>query len=286
MKLRFASPVPGREGLMNRLLVAAILLSAALPVWSQSIATFAGGGTDDGRPATVAAISALSGIATDSVGNLYLTDPLLGLVRRVDAGTGLIETIAGVGTLFGLSGDGGPATLAELGAVRDIVVSSDGSVYTAESGVIRRIDGATGVIATFAGGGASDPGDGGPATEAKLGSPSNVSLDATGNVFFTDTETDRVRRVDIETGIISTVAGGDSEGFAGDGGPATGAMLFDPSGIAIDSLGNLWIADRGNHRIRKVDAASGIISTIAGAGAAGFSGDGGQADSAQLDNRW
>ena len=137
------------------------------------------------------------------------------------------------------------------------------------------------MIATVAGGGAEDPGDGGPATEAALSHPSYVAVDTAGNLYVSDFLANRVRKVDPE-GVITTVAGTGAAGFSGDGGPAIAAELSFPTGIAFDGDGNLYLSDADNNRVRKVDPA-GVITTVAGTGAPGFSGDGGPATAAELD---
>src|SRR5438876_70388 len=136
-------------------------------------------------------------------------------------------------------------------------------------------------INTVAGGGA---GDGGAATDASLNQPRGVALDASGNLYIADQSNLRIRKVDAAAGIITTVAGNGSPAFAGDGGAATSASLNEPSGVAVDASGNVYIADQSNHRIRKVDAATGIITTVAGNGSPAFAGDGGAATSASLNN--
>jgi sugar lactone lactonase YvrE len=141
-----------------------------------------------------------------------------------------------------------------------------------------------GIITTYAGsGGASGfSGDGGLATSARLGMARNILVDASGNVFLADSENNRIRMIEAATGIIRTIAGNGTAGFAGDGGLATSASLHAPRGMALDASGNLHIADRYNHRIRRVDARTNIITTIAGSDKSGFAGDGGPATSARL----
>jgi sugar lactone lactonase YvrE len=166
-----------------------------------------------------------------------------------------------------------------------IAFDAAGNLYIAETAahLVRRIDTA-GVVVTLAGTGVEgDAGDGGPATSARLDSPGGVGLDAAGNVFVADTHNHRIRRIAAATGTISTVAGTGMAGFAGDGGPATAALLDLPTALSVDAAGNLFIADTANHRIRKVTAA-GVISTVAGTGVEGFSGDGGPATEAGIDS--
>jgi sugar lactone lactonase YvrE len=145
------------------------------------------------------------------------------------------------------------------------------------------VDAVTGAITTVAGNGASGfSGDNGPATGASLNSPRDVALDGSGNLFIADQFNRRIRRVDAVTGVITTVAGNGSSGLGGDNGPATGASLSNPTGVAVDGNGNLFLADPLNNRIRRVDAATGIITTLAGNGASGFGGDNGPAIDALL----
>ena len=180
-------------------------------------------------------------------------------------------------------GDGGPAIEANLNWPGGVAVDGAGNVYIADRGNdrIRRVDGA-GIITTIAGTGESgSSADGGPAIEANLNWPAGVAVDGAGNVYIADRGNDRIRRVD-GAGVITTIAGTGVRGFSGDGGPAVEAKLDGPSGIAVDGAGNVYIADRGNDRIRRVDGA-GVITTIAGTGVRGFSGDGGPAVEAKLD---
>lgn len=202
---------------------------------------------------------------------------------------GIISTVAGNGNI-GDTGDGGPATSATLGSANGIVVDKAGNIYFTDSifSVVRKID-SKGIISKFAGGGAGSLGDGGPATSARLsfqGPHAGLAVDGAGNVYIADYFDSRIRKVDT-SGNITTVAGNSTSpglgSFSGDGGPATGAGLNSPTGVAIDSAGNLYIADYGNQRIRKVDT-SGKITTFAGIGVvtASDSGDGGPATKAEL----
>jgi RHS repeat-associated protein len=254
------------------------------------ITTIAGNGTSgysgDGGPAIQAQVSAPWGVAVDAAGNLYIVDG--GCIRKVDT-NGIITTVAGVGTTDGYSGDGGPATQALLNFPQDVAIDAQGNLYIADSNNlrIRKVD-TNGIITTVAGGRYSGPlGDGGPATNAYLYKPSAVAADTQGNIYIVVTEQSRIRKVDTK-GIITTVAGNGTQGFSGDGGPATQARLDTPLKVAVDSQGNLYIAERYTHRIRKVDA-NGIITTIAGSGPTGyyahagfFSGDGGPPTESRL----
>ena len=252
------------------------------------ITTAAGGFIGDGGPATSASLNSPSGVAADASGNLFIADSSNNRVRRVDGATGIITTVAGDGARS-FSGDGGPATSASLSSPSGVAVDASGNLFIAEFGNrrVRRVDGATGFITTVAGDGAFGfSGDGGPATSASLNSPRGVTVDASGNLFIADTFNNRIRRVDAAIGIVTTVAGTGVEGFSGDGGPATSASLNDPFGVAVDASGNLFIADLRNNRIRRVDGATGVITTVAGDGTSGFSGDGGPATSASLNVPW
>ena len=237
----------------------------------------------DEGPATEAALNSPGGVARDQAGNLFIADRNDNRIRRVDASTGIITTVAGSG-IFGpgtgtFSGDGGPATEATLNAPIDVTVDGEGHLFIADvpNYRIRRVDAVTGIITTVAGTGEiSFSGDGGPAIEAGM-DPRRLTLDGAGNLLISDTDNHRIRRVDTNTGIITTVAGTGEKGFSGDGGPATEAALDTPHAVAVDVDGNLFIAAGFNHRIRKVDASTGIITTIAGNGDFSFTGDGGPA---------
>lgn len=240
------------------------------------------GYSGDEGPATDADLSDPMGIVVDRQGNLFIADTYNGRVRRVDALTGTITTVAGNGKSR-FSGDGGPATDASLGFPGGLALDAQGNLLIAESGSgrIRRVDTATGIIITLAGNGQSGfSGDGGPATSASLGPTYGVAVDARGDVFLDDLINDRIRRVDALTGIITTVAGNGVEGYGGDGGPATSASLNWPYSVALDDKGNLFIGDENNNRVRRIDAATGIITTVAGNGHSVFRGEGEAATSA------
>lgn len=202
-------------------------------------------------------------IATDSKGNVYFASGPF--VFELDA-SGKLTVVAGNGT-YGFSGDGGPATSASLSIPYGVALDGAHNLYIADlyNQRIRKVD-SSGTISTVAGSGTYGfSGDGGPATSANLGSPDGVAVDGAGNLYIADLYNRRVRKVDTR-GTISTVAGDGRYGFSGDGGAATNASLSNPTGLAIDAAGNLYIADSGNGRIRKVDT-SGMISTVAGNGA-------------------
>ncbi len=251
------------------------------------INTFAGGGNvpgsgiGDGGPATQAELAVPNSVAVGPDGSVYIAETYHYGVRRVDA-AGMITTVAGSGVL-GFSGDGGLAISATLNNPYDVAVAPDGSFFVADLGNnrIRRVD-PNGIITTVAGTGPYGfSGDGGPATLAQLNGPYGVELGPDGSLYIADRDNSRVRRVGPD-GIISTVAGGGvCGGSHGDGGPATRACLAQPWHVAVAPDGSLYIADRGHYRVRRVGT-DGIISTVAGAGTGGFSGDGGPATLAHL----
>jgi uncharacterized protein (TIGR03437 family) len=224
------------------------------------ITTVAGNGVPgsggDGGAATSASLFAPAGIAVDAAGNLYIADPSVGRVRKVDT-SGNISTFAGTGTV-GYSGDGGLATSAQILPPIGLAVDAKGNLYIAESGAgvphVRRVDSSSGIITTYAGSGSSAgfSGDGGPAVNAQLNTLAGLVLDKAGNLYIADAGNYRVRKVDT-SGIITTVAGtGQIDlGGLGDGGAATGAAL-QPSGMAFDAAGNLYVSDYSAGRIRRI----------------------------------
>ena len=212
-----------------------------------------GGYGGDGGAAVAARLWSPSGVALDGAGNLYIADRFNHRIRKVDS-AGVISTVAGNGR-EGYSGDGGPATAAQLNTPYSVVLDDAGNLYIADFGnnLVRKVD-AAGVISTVAGtvaGDGSSLRDGVPATAAWLTLPSGLALDRAGNLYISNLGKGRVRKVDA-AGVISTVAGGGMEYFGGDGGPATAAQLSSPWGVALDGAGNLYIADSGNNRIRRV----------------------------------
>jgi sugar lactone lactonase YvrE len=251
---------------------------------SGTITTVAGNGTPgfsgDGGPATNARLAYPTGVAVDAAGNLYIADRLNSRVRKVST-SGTITTVAGDGSA-GFSGDGGPATNAQLAGPYGVAVDAAGNLYIADfqNSRVRKVS-TSGTITTVAGDGSFGfSGDGGPATNAQLAGPNGVAVDAAGNLYIADINNHRVRKVST-SGTITTVAGNGTPGFSGDGGPATNARLRPPTGVAVDAAGNLYIADIFNQRVRKVST-SGTITTVAGTGIYGFSGDGGPATNARL----
>jgi hypothetical protein len=238
------------------------------------ITTIAGtgiaGSSGDGGPATSAQLNFPCDVALDGSGNVYIGDLNNNKVRKVNVSTGIISTIAGGGS----SGDGAFATNASLNGPFGVAVDASGNVYIAEynGNKIRKVNISTGIISTIAGGGSS--GDGSPATSASLSEPISVAVDAAGNVYISEWSAGRARKVTASTGLISTIAGGNGWGNAGDGGQATAAQMMTPEGIALDSYGNVYISDENNRRIRKVTVSTGIISTVAGNSCVSYNGDG------------
>jgi sugar lactone lactonase YvrE len=246
------------------------------------ISTVAGSGSGgsyggDGGYATEARLNNPSGVTFDTSGNLYIADSSNHRIRKVDR-YGIITTVAGNGTR-GHSGDGGRATEAQLGYLAHLVVDAMGNLYIADeyNECIRKVD-TNGIITTIAGNGLRGyAGDNGLATQCQLNSPEGLARDALGHLYIADTRNSLIRKVDTN-GFITTVAGSQNQG---DGGPATEATLCEPSGVSADLWGNFYIADKYNHRIRKIDE-TGIITTVAGVGKPGYTGDGGPAIQAQL----
>jgi uncharacterized repeat protein (TIGR02543 family) len=260
------------------------LQSSLLP---GTIITVAGTGaaafSNDGGAAVLAQINAPYSVALDAAGNLYIADNGNNRVRKVAAGTGVISTFAGTGTP-GFSGDGDLATRAAFNNIGGITFDNAGNMFIADYGNnrVRKVAAGTGIVTTVAGSGSAVfAGDGGPANLAGL-NPNGIAVDSAGNIYIADYGNNRIRKVANDTGYISTVAGNGTAGFSGDGDQATSASINHPTFVAFDSLGNLHIADAENNRIRMVAKDTGIITTIAGNGIAGFSGDGGPAVSAGI----
>ncbi len=267
---------------MNRIFFIFLFLPGI--VNAQIITTIAGSGSTagfsgDGGPATAATMTKTFGLAKDATGNIYVADFDNNRIRKIDA-SGIITTFAGNGS-GAFTGDGGPATAASLHGPVGIAFAG-GSLYICDNMNyrIRKVD-AAGIITTVAGNGSNGySGDGGPATTAKISRSNAVELDGSGNLYIADLDNACVRKVDL-SGVITTVVGSGITGYSGDGGPATLAQLNWPDNIKFDATGNLYICDFNNDAIRKVNTA-GIITTIAGTGVAGFSGDGGPATAARL----
>jgi uncharacterized protein (TIGR03437 family) len=248
---------------------------------STSIGAYAG----DGGAATSATLHTPFAVRVDSAGNIYIADIDNQVVRKVDAKSGNISTVAGVNGNYGYfqNQDGGPAVNAYLDKPAGLAIDAAGNVLISDSNDDRvRYIAPNGNLYTFAGANQWDTfgGDGGPANAASLFHPYGLAVDGQGNVYIADSANNRVRKVATD-GTITTVAGTGTAGFSGDGGPAVNAKLNRPWDVAVDSSGDLYIADYNNQRIRLVDG-SGTITTIAGNGGVGYTGDGAAATSAQM----
>jgi sugar lactone lactonase YvrE len=237
----------------------------------------------DQGPATAAPLNNPQGIAIDLDGNLLIADSRHNKIRKVDAVTGTITTVAGTGQKGG-AGDNGAATSALFTVPVGIALDSAGNLFIVDSLThrIRKVTATTGIITTVAGGIFGYGGDDGPASQAQFRSPEGVALDPEGNIFVADTLNHRIRRIDAKSQVITTVVGTGSTGFNGDNIPASSAQIGGPGGVAVDPSGNLLIADTGNHRIRKVWKDTQLITTVAGSRLSGDPGDNGPATAARL----
>jgi trimeric autotransporter adhesin len=259
-----------------------------------------GGYSGDGGQATLAELDQPCGIALDSTGNLFIADEWHNIIRKVDDSTGIITTVAGNGYQAGgstggwFSGDGGPATVAELNRPQAVYVDKSENIYIADyyNNLIRKVTDSTGIISTIAGNGyggwrgvgtwtGAYAGDGGQATDAELYGPAGITVDDSNNIIISDCWNNAVRMVKSNTGIITTIAGTGIAGYTGNNGPATSAKVNYPV-ASLDQYGNMYISDCNNNVIRLVTKSTGIITTIAGIRTGGFSGDGGPATAAEL----
>jgi hypothetical protein len=246
------------------------------------INTIAGDGTAgfgcEGCDASQAKFIQARAIAFDKAGNYYIADKNNSRIRKVDKTTNIITTFAG--TTGGYSGDGGPATSAQLGGPVDICFDTSGNMYIADVlYVIRRVDAVTGIITTIAGNGIQGAWTNGQlALNAKLGTLTGLCTDAKGNIYFSDADSYKIGKINT-AGVVSTYAGDGTLGLGGDGGPATAAQLFASGKIKFDPYGDLVIADRV---IRRVNNVNGFIEKLAGNGISGYSGDNGPALQAQF----
>jgi sugar lactone lactonase YvrE len=248
----------------------------------------AGGGySGDGGAATSAQLAGPNGVFVDSDGNLFIADTANSVVRKVVKTTGNIATVAGNHAAgAGYSGDNGAATSAQLHFPRNVFVDSSGNLFIADSdnSVVRKVTKTSGNITTVAGIGLTSgyTGDGGPATSAELKNPNNLFVEASGNILICDNGNLVIREVSISTGNIQTIVGNGFVSYAGDGFLAVNAALNRPLGVYTDRSGNIFVADAFNNVIREIVASTGVIQTVAGNGTSGFSGDGGPATKAQL----
>jgi trimeric autotransporter adhesin len=280
---------------MKKHLLQVVLFSfLSLPgVHAQFISTYAGigftaGYGGDGGAATSALLFYPSDLAFDTKGNLYIADYINNLIRKVDT-FGIITTVAGTvhedtAGIGGFSGDGGPATNALLNGPIGLAIDASGNIIFADryNNRVRKVN-TVGIITTIAGNAtAGYSGNGGPATNASLDNPTGIAINKTGVIYVADQNNNVIRKINA-AGVIVAVAGNHTAGRSGDGGSALSASLNQPSGIAFDTSGNLFIADANNNVIRKVNS-NGIINTVAGTDTAGYSGDMGSALYASLDS--
>lgn len=320
------------------LLIHFILSSSFFSLSAQDISTIAGTGTPgingDGSKAVLAQLYVPTDIAIDRAGNVLIADFIGSRIRKIDAATGTISTIAGPsdlsypsgialdkdenifvadlqnnkikkimastgnittvagGGIQGYGGDGGPATQALLNNPNDVFIDNEGNIIIADgnNSRVRMINTTTNIISTIAGCGLksnnpsspAERGDGGPAITAKIDGPISAKSDNSGNLYIVDYLSSVVRMVNSQTGIITTIAGTGKAGYNGDGIAAVAAQLNTPTDIDLDGQGNIYLSDMQNNRIRKIDAATGIITTIAGNGIKGFSGDANIATEAEI----
>lgn len=247
-------------------------MAAILSTWM--IRTLAGNGepgcTGDGGPSAQARLNEPKGVAIDRHGNVYVADSENHVVRKVDRATGIISTVAGMsGTVSAVEANA-PALPTDTDPLADDAHDSGPAKFTQQADLSGTVRYWTNQAGTFT---RRYDGDGGPAVQARLNFPTAVAVDGEGNVYIADTMNHRVRMVDSETGIISTLAGTGQARFSGDGGPADKAALNEPAALAVDDAGRLYIADQSNHRVRVVDLKTGVIRTVAGTGMATYDGD-------------
>ncbi len=249
------------------------------PIITTAVGTGEAGYSGDGGPATAAVMREPFMCAFDSAGNLYVCEATNHIVRRIDAATGTVTTVAGTGEQ-GYTGDGGPATEATMYEPYSLAIAADGSIYIVDrlNAVIRRVDGETGIITTVAGTGeVGYSGDGGPGHEAQMREPNDCFLDNRGGLLIADIQDQRIRRLDLTTGVIDTFAGTGEKERSGNGRPATEAGILGARAVCMDSSGNTFIAEREGNGVRMVGA-DGLMRTLAGDDCErGYSGDGGHA---------
>jgi len=253
---------------------------------STSAGNGACGNSGDGGKATQANLNNPFDVAFDGVGNMFFSDTFNHTIRRVDASTGIITTVAGCG-VAGYDGDGGPATKAKLNQPYGVTLDRAGNIYVADrlNSCIRKITARGGLIETFAGNGRKGfAGDAGPATSASFVEPNGVALDCEKKwLFITDVADNRVRKVDLRTDIITTYAGTGEAAHTGDGGPAARAGIFGARAVTVGPDSTVYVLERQGSTLRRIDATTGTITTIAGTGGHGYAGDGGPALQAVFD---
>ncbi|MBX9624995.1 MAG: hypothetical protein K2X82_14405 [Gemmataceae bacterium] len=266
-----------------------VALAAADPAITSVAGTGEKGFAGDGGPADLAKLDQPFDVAVDPAGNLYFTDTFNHRVRRVDAKSGTIKTVAGSGRK-GFDGDGGRATDAALNEPYGLAVDAAGTVYFADrlNACVRRVDGRTGIITTVAGVGGK-PGSGadaGPAAQTPLREPNGVALDrpsAPRLLFITDVADQRLRAVALDTGKVVTMAGNGLKRTAGDGGPVKDATFAGPRAVAVGPTGRVFVVEREGNCVRVIDPKAGTIDRFAGTGKKGYTGDGGPAKAATFD---
>jgi streptogramin lyase len=267
-------------------IVGTVAAADPAPVISSAAGTGVKGYSGDGGPAVKAQLNQPFDVAFDRSGNLYCSDTFNHRIRKVDAKTGVISTVAGSGKK-GFGGDGGPATAAMLNEPYGIELDTDGNLYIVDrlNCCIRKVDAKTGNIATVAGTGgkAGFAGDGGPATAAQFREPNGLCLDGKGLLYVADVADQRVRMVDLTAGTIHTLAGNGKKVSAGDGGPLKDATFAGPRAVAFGPDGHLYVVEREGNSVRRIDLAKGTITRFAGTGKKGYSGDGGPAKDATFD---
>jgi DNA-binding beta-propeller fold protein YncE len=253
------------------------------PLIATGVGTGQQGFGGDGGPAARARLNQPFDLAFDTRGDLYFSDTFNHRIRKIDRRARVISTVAGTGTA-GLSGDGGPATQATMNEPYGVVLDGWDNLYFADrlNRRVRLVDARTGRISTVAGTGKpACEGDGGRANEAALVEPNGVALDPAGkNLYIADVAGHRIRRVDLVSGLISTFAGTGRARHDGDGGPAARASVWGARAVDVGPDGTVFILEREGNSLRAVDPATGIITTIAGTGAKGYTGDGGPAANA------
>jgi DNA-binding beta-propeller fold protein YncE len=264
--------------------VVAVCLMSVAAARAEKIVLVAGEGEGgDGGPAREAKLRMPFAVDFDRAGNLFLAEYVGQRVRKID-GKGVITTVAGTGEK-GYGGDDGPAAKAKFNSIHSLVIAANGDIFIADSfnKRLRKIDARTGVIHTVAGTGAKGfSGDGGPAAKAQFGDIYCAAFDAKGEkLYLADLDNRRIRVLNLESGVVETVAGNGDKGVPRDGAEARNAPLVDPRAVAVDGKGNIYILERSGHALRVVDA-EGKIRTVAGTGQKGFSGDGGDALRAQF----
>lgn len=265
----------------NHLVRKVDLLGMITTVAGTGVQVFSG----DGGPAASASLDSPGGLALNARGDLFIADTHNHRVRRVDAKTQQISTVAGTGAA-GFSGDGGEATAALMKLPSALACDAAGNLYIADTGNhrVRRLAASTGILTTVAGTGVQGfSGDGGLGTAAAIDSPTSLAVDAAGNLYLADTHNQRIRKLKAPDGRISTVAGNGSFGRSADRVAASSAALALPRGLSLDAAGNLYLADSANHRVLRIDAVTGVLTTVAGAGVQAYLGDGGSPTASAFD---